>query len=75
LNQTCKTAEFTCINGIYVSDVEDALEYNRTACVTIDISKESEVTCNFDGELYKPGEAVYQFLKPKVEKTVECEYV
>lgn len=75
LNQTCKTAEFTCVNGIYVSDVEDALEYNRTECITIDITKDTEVTCNFDGELYKPGEAVYQFLRPKVEKTIECEYV
>jgi len=58
-----------------VSDTEDALRYNRAECITIDITEQEEITCEFDGELYLPGEAVYQYLKPKVEKTTECEYV
>jgi len=73
--QDCQSAEFVCVNGLYVSDTEDALRYNRAECITIDITEQEEITCEFDGELYLPGEAVYQYLKPKVEKTTECEYV
>ncbi len=71
----CEEAKFTCVNGLYITTEDDASEYNRTECVIIDANQEETITCDRNGDVYSPGEAVYRFVTTKVEQTSECRFV
>lgn len=74
-NPECEEASFTCVNGLYITTAEDASEYNRTECITIEPEEEELITCTWDGEEYLPSEVRYNFVKTKVEQTSECRFV
>ncbi len=75
-NPECEEASFTCVNGLYITTTEDASEYNRTECIVIDtLSAEEVVTCDWNGEVYTPGEVRYNFVVTRVEQTNECRFV
>ena len=71
---SCEKATFTCVNGLYISTVEDAGAYTRDSCIIVDQFAD-EITCTYEGDQYLPGETVYKFVSDKVEQTTECRYV
>jgi len=71
----CEEAKFTCVNGLYITTEENASEFNRRECVIIEPEEEDLITCEWNGDIYLPGEAVYRFVAGKVEQTNSCRFV
>ncbi len=71
---TCESAEFICINGQYVSDVEESGSYLRGSCVTINPKKDA-ITCEYKWESFLPGEWYFNYVESTVEQTKVCQYL